>query len=152
MRERERERINETRTQRDKDDHATSCCHHHQADCLPFVLVHQCLSVLLKEASTLYLSHTLDIYCFEDLGMCILCIVYFAYILVSIATTYICSLVTFSLSLHYRMLMMRHLQHKIDHSKMIHLQIHISHFFLWFPQFLIYTCKIVNNLLSSDII
>ena len=115
--------------------------------------INVCLSVLLKEASTLYLSHTLDIYCFEDLGMCILCIVYFAYILVvSIATTYICSLVTFSLSLHYRMLMMRHLQHKIDHSKMIHLQIHISHFFLWFPQFLIYTWKIVNNLLSSDII
>ena len=147
---RERERINETRTQRDKDDHATSCCHHHQADCLPFVLVHQCLSVLLKEASTLYLSHTLDIYCFEDLGMCILCIVYFAYILVSIATTYICSLVTFSL--HYRMLMMRHLQHKIDHSPRSFIYKYIFHIFLWLSQFLIYTCKIVNNLLSSDII
>ena len=71
----------------DKDDHATSC--RHQADCLPFVLVHQCLSVLLKEASTLYLSHTLDIYCFEDLGMCILCIVYFAYILVCIYSYYL---------------------------------------------------------------
>ena len=58
----------------DKDDHATSC--RHQADCLPFVLVHQCLSVLLKEA--LIASLIPWIYYFEDLGMhntyCVFCV------------------------------------------------------------------------------